>query len=89
MAEFVRLKRVPGSSLDIAKKFVVVEKTNEAIGQGGYICDVKLPSGEVMEGCYFSISINYESNEMEAFLLLELVSDKKLKDLLFCFNNFD
>lgn len=90
MEKFVRLKRVYGSSRDIAKKLVINEKTNMAIGQGGYICDVmKLPSGEIIEGCSLSISVNSENDEMEVYLLRELVSDKRLNNLLFCFNNFD
>lgn len=89
ISEFVHLKRVYGTSLDEARKLVVIEKTNEALSQGGYICDIKLSSGEVVTDNYLSISINFDSKEMNAQLNKELLSDERLREISFCFNNFD
>lgn len=87
--EFVRLKRVFGTSLDEARKLIVIEKGNIALSIGGCICDVKLPQGEIKKGSYFSVSKNFDNNEMEAYLDRELLSDERLREISFCFNNFD
>ena len=87
--EYVSLKRVFGTSLDEARKLVVIKKGDIALSTGVWICDVKLPGGKIKKGCNLSISKNSNSNEMEVHLDCELLSDERLKEIYFCFNNFD
>jgi len=87
--EYVRIKRVFGTSLDEAKKLIVIENTNETLSIGGWICDVKFPKEKVKKGCNFSVSKNFNNDEMEVHLDNELLSDERLKEIHFCFNNFD
>ena len=88
MANFVTLKVEYGPSIDVAVEKIVVRETNEYLGVGGRIADVRFPSGELKEGCQISITKNKDKKEV-LHVDGEPIAQSEFSKHEYCSNNHD
>ncbi|MGB0925233.1 MAG: hypothetical protein ACPGTS_00825 [Minisyncoccia bacterium] len=91
--KFVTLEREYGSEMSRALRMVIIKETNEYLGVGGRICDMKKNNGKV-ETVNLSI-VKYANTKEENVLVQQSgqayrkLSDQELEKIKFCFNNLD